>query len=76
VFAVQAQTGFCDDRGDVVTEEEKFEEKFNDVRARLGVTGDNAAEVERVIYSELRRDPNEDAGVLAFRIKGLLSRGV
>jgi hypothetical protein len=76
VFAVQAQAGFCDDGGYVVTEEEKFEEKFYDVKARLGVTGDNAAEVERVIYNELRRDPNEDAGVLAFRIKGKLSRGV
>ena len=56
-----------------MTEEEKFDVKFYDVARRLGVQNP-APELERAIYNELRRDPNEDAGVLAFRIKGQLSR--
>jgi hypothetical protein len=47
--------------------------KFYDVARRLGVQNP-APELERAIYNELRRDRNEDAGVLAFRIKGQLSR--
>jgi hypothetical protein len=58
----------------VATEEEKFEEKFYQIKSRLGVTGSDN-EIEAVIFRELRRDPNEDAGVLAFRIKGQLSCG-
>jgi hypothetical protein len=58
----------------VATEDEKFEEKFYAVKARLGLTGSDNS-VESIIYGELRRDPYEDAGVLAFRIKSLLSRG-
>jgi hypothetical protein len=57
----------------MATEEEQFEEKFYKIKSRLGVTGSNN-EIEAVIFNELRRDPTEDAGVLAFRIKGKLVR--
>jgi hypothetical protein len=56
-----------------MTEDEKFEEKFYAVKARLGLTNSDNG-IESIIYTELRRDPNEDAGVLAFRIKRQLSR--
>jgi len=58
-----------------MTEDDKFEEKFYDVKRRLDAAGVQSDEVERVIYSELRRDPNEDSAMLAFRIKAQLSRG-
>lgn len=57
----------------MATDEERFEEKFRDIAARLGL-GHMPSNIEQIIYNELRREPNEDAGVLAFRIKGLISR--
>jgi hypothetical protein len=54
--------------------DEQFEEKFYQIKSRLGVTDSNN-EIDVAIYAELRGDPHEDAGVLAFRIKGQLSRG-
>lgn len=57
----------------MATEEERFEQKFYEIKSRLGVTGSDN-EIEAVIFNELRREPNEDAGVLAFRIKRQLSR--
>jgi hypothetical protein len=56
-----------------MTDEERFEEKFRDIAARLSL-GHIPSNIEQIIYNELRREPNEDAGVLAFRIKGLISR--
>ncbi len=56
-----------------MTDEERFEEKFYEIKSRLGVTGSHNG-IEAIIFNELRRDPNEDAGVLAFRIKAQLSR--
>jgi hypothetical protein len=54
----------------MATEEERFEEKFYEVKRRLDAAGVDTTDAEHVIYGELRRDPNEDAGTLAFRIKG------
>ena len=59
----------------MATEQERFEQKFDEIRGRVGVKGpEYNAEMERLIYKELCEDPNEDAAVIAFRIVARMSR--